>query len=90
MLYRLVTVGAVSFAAILGAAGNSSAQALKDVQTAQAPLVLKSQGSFFVGGRKVAQTEGELGNLGQEGTLPFTKCMCGIWCRREALTIRQS
>lgn len=67
MLYRLVTVGAVSFAAILGAAGNSSAQALKDVQTAQAPLVLKSQGSFFVGGRKVAQTEGELGNLGPGG-----------------------
>jgi pimeloyl-ACP methyl ester carboxylesterase len=29
--------------------------------------VLKAQGSFFIGGKKVQQTEGELGNLGPAG-----------------------
>jgi pimeloyl-ACP methyl ester carboxylesterase len=43
------------------------AQALKDVQTPSAPLVLKAQGSFFVGGDKVDQTQGELGDLGPGG-----------------------
>ena len=37
------------------------AQALKDVKTPDKPLVLKAQGSFFVGGEKVEQTAGELG-----------------------------
>jgi pimeloyl-ACP methyl ester carboxylesterase len=31
------------------------------------PLVLKAQGSFFVGGEKVEQTQGELGDLGPGG-----------------------
>src|SRR5687768_14984568 len=44
-----------------------TAQPLKDVQTADAPLVLKAQGSFFVGGAKIAQTQGELGDLGPGG-----------------------
>ena len=43
------------------------AQALKDVQTPDTPLVLKAQGSFFVGGEKVEQTQGELGDLGPGG-----------------------
>ncbi|WP_217705829.1 alpha/beta fold hydrolase [Peristeroidobacter soli] len=43
------------------------AQALQDVQTASAPLVLKAQGSFYIGGEKVEQTQGELGNLGPGG-----------------------
>ena len=43
------------------------AQALKDVKTADTPLVLKAQGSFFVGGDKVEQTQGELGDLGPGG-----------------------
>ena len=43
------------------------AQALKDVQTSDTPLVLKAQGSFFVGGEKVEQTQGELGDLGPGG-----------------------
>ena len=43
------------------------AQALKDVQTADTPLVLKAQGSFFVGGEKVEQTQVELGDLGPGG-----------------------
>ena len=43
------------------------AQGLKDVQTSDKPLVLKAQGSFFVGGDKVEQTQGELGGLGPAG-----------------------
>ena len=43
------------------------AQSLKDVQTSDTPLVLKAQGSFFVGGDKVEQTQGELGDLGPGG-----------------------
>ena len=52
---------------VLGAAAGVMAQALKDVQTADTPLVLKAQGSFFVGGDKVEQTQGELGDLGPGG-----------------------
>ena len=44
-----------------------TAQALKDVQTSDTPLVLKAQGSFFVGGDKVDQTQAELGDLGPGG-----------------------
>ena len=58
-------VGAVLGA--FGASGNVEAQALKDVQTADTPLVLKAQGSFFVGGDKVEQTQAELGDLGPGG-----------------------
>ena len=43
------------------------AQALKDVQTPDTPLVLKAQGSFFVGGDKAEQTRVELGDLGPGG-----------------------
>ena len=46
---------------------NAMAQALKDVQTADTPLVLKAQGSFFVGGEKVEQTRSEVGDLGSRG-----------------------
>jgi pimeloyl-ACP methyl ester carboxylesterase len=45
------------------------AQSLKDVQTPDAPLVLKAQGSFFVGGDKAEQTQGELGDLGPGGRI---------------------
>ena len=48
-------------------AGNSMAQTLDAVQAANTPLILKAQGSFFVGGEKVEQTKGELGNLGPGG-----------------------
>ena len=43
------------------------AQALKDVQTSDTPLVLKAQGSFFVGGDKVEQTRSEVGDLAPGG-----------------------
>jgi pimeloyl-ACP methyl ester carboxylesterase len=52
---------------VLGAASSLTAQALKDLQTPDTPLVLKAQGSFYVGGEKSEQTQGELGNLGPGG-----------------------
>src|SRR5688572_21916455 len=53
--------------AVIGAAVDVQAQALKDLQTPDTPLVLKAQGSFFVGGDRVEQTQGELGDLGPGG-----------------------
>jgi quercetin dioxygenase-like cupin family protein/alkylhydroperoxidase/carboxymuconolactone decarboxylase family protein YurZ len=67
MACRPAILFGVTLAAALCAPGNVRAQALKDVQAAQAPLVLKAQGSFFVGGEKIEQTQGELGNLGPGG-----------------------
>jgi pimeloyl-ACP methyl ester carboxylesterase len=61
-----ILVGA-ALAGVLGTAVNVMAQALNDVQTPETPLVLKAQGSFFVGGEKVEQTQGELGDLGPGG-----------------------
>ena len=55
---------AVAFTTILGTGASVLAQALKDVQPPDTPLVLKAQGSFFVGGDKVEQTQRELGDLG--------------------------
>lgn len=57
----------VTLAGILCAAAGARAQALKDLQTPDTPLVLKAQGSFFVGGEKAEQTRGELGDLGPGG-----------------------
>ena len=54
-------------AATLVANGNLSAQALEHVRRPDTPLVLKAQGSFFVGGDKVEQTSSELGDLGPAG-----------------------
>jgi pimeloyl-ACP methyl ester carboxylesterase len=67
MWYRPAILAGVTVAAVLGAAGHVMAQALKDVQAADTPLVLKAQGSFFVGGEKAEQTQGELGDLGPGG-----------------------
>jgi pimeloyl-ACP methyl ester carboxylesterase len=53
--------------AILTTPASVTAQALKDVKTPDKPLVLKAQGSFFVGGETVEQTTGELGDLGPGG-----------------------
>jgi pimeloyl-ACP methyl ester carboxylesterase len=53
--------------AVLGAPGAAISQELKDVKTPDKPLVLKAQGSFFVGGEKVEQTADELGGLGPGG-----------------------
>src|SRR6478735_11333201 len=53
--------------AILGAPAAVTAQELKDVKTPDEPLVLKAQGSFFVGGETVEQTAAQLGGLGPGG-----------------------
>ena len=66
-LCRTSILSVTALAAAFGTFDNLKAQALKDVQTAGAPLVLKAQGSFFVGGDKVEQTKSELGNLGPGG-----------------------
>ena len=54
-------------ASVLAMPLSAEAQALTDVQTPDTPLVLKAQGSFFVGGEKAEQNEVELGNLGPGG-----------------------
>jgi len=57
----------IALACVLGTAIGAEAQALKEVQTPDTLLVLKAQGSFFVGGDKTDQTDVELGNLGPAG-----------------------
>jgi pimeloyl-ACP methyl ester carboxylesterase len=66
---RLAITAALALAGsgVLGAAARVTAQALKDLQTPDAPLVLKAQGSFYVGGDKSEQTEVEVGGLGPGG-----------------------
>jgi pimeloyl-ACP methyl ester carboxylesterase len=64
---RIAILAGVAVAAVFGASAGVMAQALKDVRTPDAPLVLKAQGSFFVGGEKSEQTQAELGNLGPGG-----------------------
>jgi pimeloyl-ACP methyl ester carboxylesterase len=65
---ELVTICGATMA-MLATTPHVRAQSLKDVQTPDAPLVLKAQGSFFVGGEKVQQTQGELGDLGPGGQI---------------------
>jgi pimeloyl-ACP methyl ester carboxylesterase len=67
MLFRAAILVGVPVAGVLGTPVGVLAQAIKDVQTPDTPLVLKAQGSFFVGGEKAEQTQGELGNLGPGG-----------------------
>jgi pimeloyl-ACP methyl ester carboxylesterase len=67
MLFRAGILVGATVAGVLGTPVCVLAQAIKDVQTPDTPLVLKAQGSFFVGGDKVEQTRGELGDLGSGG-----------------------
>ena len=70
---RRCTAFVAATVAALGLSGAAEAQALKDVQTADTPLVLKAQGSFFVGGETVEQTAGELGDLGPGGHITINQ-----------------
>src|SRR5947208_7120843 len=63
---RPASIAAVAVA-VLAAPAGVLAQALNDVKTPDKPLVLKAQGSFFVGGEKVELNAGELGDLGPGG-----------------------
>ena len=67
MSFRSAIFFGAALVGVLGTARGVTAQALKDLQTPDTPLVLKAQGSFFVGGEKAEQTQGELGNLGPGG-----------------------
>lgn len=62
-----VVLAAATLTAVLATASGIQAQALGDVKTSDTPLVLKAQGSFFVGGETVEQTRAELGDLGPGG-----------------------
>ena len=66
---RTAILGAVTLAAVVGRVDDVAAQSLKDLQTPDTPLVLKAQGSFFIGGEKSEQTQGELGDLGPGGRI---------------------
>jgi pimeloyl-ACP methyl ester carboxylesterase len=66
---RLLTI----FAVLVIASNDVSAQSLGDVQRPSEPLVLKAQGSFYVGGEKVTQTKSELGNLGPGGRITINQ-----------------
>ena len=67
MLCRPAILIGVAVAGVLGASFGVMAQTIKDLQTPGKPLVLKAQGSFFVGGEKSEQTRVELGGLGPGG-----------------------
>jgi pimeloyl-ACP methyl ester carboxylesterase len=64
---KMKVLTCVTLAGVLNTATLVEAQALKDVQMPATPLVLKAQGSFFVGGEKAEQTQAELGDLGPGG-----------------------
>ena len=80
----------LTIAGVLLSPSGVLAQALKDVQTPDKPLVLKAQGSFFIGGEKVEQTQGSWATSGPGATSPSTRCMCGTWCRRVAMATSPS
>jgi pimeloyl-ACP methyl ester carboxylesterase len=67
MLCRSAILVGVTLAGLLGPTTGLEAQALKDLQIPGTPLVLKAQGSFFVGGEKAEETQVELGGLGPGG-----------------------
>jgi len=52
---------------------NIHAQQLSQIQIAQQPLVLKAQGSFYVGGVKEQQSRTEMGNFFPEGHLTINQ-----------------
>ncbi len=65
--YRSAILIFAALAGVLGTAVGVDAQALEQLQTPETPLVLKAQGSFFLGGDKAEQTQVELGGLGPGG-----------------------
>ena len=60
--------------AVWGAPIAAIAQELREVKTPDKPLVLKAQGSFFVGGEKAASVPG--------ATSRSIRCTCAIWFRK--------
>ena len=56
-----VVLAGVLLAGTLGMVVTAAAQDVSDLQTPKGSLVLKAQGSFFVGGENVEQTETQIG-----------------------------
>ena len=67
MLCRSALLAVVTIVGVVGLDRSVAAQAITDLQTPDTPLVLKAQGSFYVGGEKSEQTQVELGGLGPGG-----------------------
>jgi len=61
---QLVVLAGVVLTGTVGTAMTAAAQDVQDLQTPKSPLVLKSQGSFVVGGETVLQTATEIGGFG--------------------------
>lgn len=61
---RVAMLAAALLACMIGMPESAVAQELRDIQQAESPLVLKSRGSFYVGGEQVERTAVELGSLG--------------------------
>jgi pimeloyl-ACP methyl ester carboxylesterase len=67
MLRRSTIAVGIFLAGVLSMPGAVVAQALNYIQTPDMPLVLKAQGSFFVGGERVERTRVQLGSFGPGG-----------------------
>ncbi|NYT60412.1 hypothetical protein H0A65_15940 [Alcaligenaceae bacterium] len=52
---------------------SAAAQELRDIRPSDSPLVLKSRGSFFVGGEQVEKTAIELGSLGPDDRITINQ-----------------
>ncbi len=64
---RSAILASATLTALLAVATTAAAQRLADLHTPDSPLVLKAQGSFFVGGEKADLTAVELGSFGPAG-----------------------
>ena len=79
---RSAILAGLTLATVLGAANGALAQSVKDLKTPDTPLVLKAQGSFFIGGEKSDQTRGQSATWDLAGRSPSIRCTCATWCRR--------
>ncbi len=64
---RSTIIFGAALVGVFGTAVGGRGQALEYLQTPDTPLVLRAQGSFYVGGEKSDQTQVELGSLGPAG-----------------------
>jgi len=71
--YKSVFLTSGTLACLLGTAMIGAAQDFKDLQTPKSPLVLKAQGSFFVGGETADETAVELGSFGPAGHITINQ-----------------
>src|SRR5690606_24352087 len=70
---RAALLGCLAFTCAASTSAPLAAQSLAALQTPDAPLVLKAQGSFFVGGEKAEQTRVEVGDLAPGGHITINQ-----------------